>query len=365
MRNEQYKIDKTTLSVNDYKKNNLPELKVTHSFLYSSDKFALESAIENVQDAFDHFYDNIKNGKRGKQSGFPKFASKYKPNGNSYITKFSNNNIELLIIDNLPYIKLPKVGKIRFVLPFKQAIDTILPKHTRITSATIHQSNGKYTVSLQLERIVDKPTELTEVNKTDIWAMDMGLKDFCIYGNYEFTKKVKNHRFIKIHEKRLRRLQKSLSRKKLRSKNWMKAKIKVAKEQLKIKNQRRDFHHKLSRKIVNQCNVFICEDLNIKGMVKNHKLSKSISSVSWGQFLNFVKYKLERKGGIFIKVNRFYASSKLCNKCGYKKEDLTLKDRYWTCPICGTYHDRDENAKFNLLDEGIRILTNDYDIEVL
>ena len=360
-RETQYKKDKSTLTVADYKKNHLPKLKKAKPFLSLSDKFALESAIEHVDDAYQHFFNNLKNGRK---AGFPKFASKYKPNGNSYTTKFTNNNIELMIVDSFPYIKIPKIGKVRFVMPAKQTINSILPNHTRITSATIRRFNGEWTISLQLERIVDKPEALVKVKKTDVWASDMGLKDFAIYGNCGFTDKVQNPRFIKLHEKRLRRLQKSLSRKKLRSKNWVKAKAKVAKEQRKIKNQRLDFHHKLSRKIVDNCNVFICEDLNIQGMVKNHKLAKSIVSVGWGQFLDFVKYKLERKGGLFIKVNRFYASSKLCNKCGYKKEDLTLKDRQWVCPECGTLHDRDENAKFNLIDEGIRILETEYGIKV-
>jgi putative transposase len=364
-RNALYQSSKKTLSVADYKKNHLPKLKASKPFLMLSDKFALEDAIERVDDAYNHFYNNIKNGKTGKQAGFPKFASKYKPNGNSYTTKFTNNNIELKMVNNLPYVKLPKIGLVRIVMPVKQTINSILPDNTRITSATIRRFNGEWTISLQLERIVNKPEELIEVKATDVWASDMGIKDFAIYGNKDFTNKEDNPRFIKLHEKRLRRLQKSLSRKKLRSKNWIKAKSKVSKEQRKIKNQRLDFHHKLSHKIVDSCNVFICEDLNIQGMVKNHKLAKQIVSVGWGQFLNFVQYKLERKGGLFIKVNRFYASSKLCNKCGYKKEDLTLKDRHWVCPNCGTNHDRDENSKFNLIDEGIRILETEYGIKVV
>ena len=99
-------------------------------------------------------------------------------------------------------------------------------------------------------------------------------------------------------------------------------------------------------------------------MVKNHKLAKEISSVGWGQFLTFIEYKLKRKDGIFIKVNKFFASSKLCSCCGYKNTELTLKDRTWTCPDCNTKHDRDINAKNNLLKEGIRILTNDYKVIV-
>ena len=364
-RNNVYLTTKSILSVAEYKKDYLPKLKSEHQFLKLSDKFALEAAIENVQKAFEHFYDNIKSGKKGKESGFPKFVSKYKPNGNAYATKFTNNNIELMEVNSLPYIKLPKVGLVRFVMPLGQTIHSILANNTRITSASIHRFNGQYTVSLQLERIVDKPTELIEVNKTDIFACDMGIRNFGIYGNYDFTKEVSNPRFIKIHEKRLRRLQQSLSRKKLRSKNWYKAKLKIAKEQRKIKNQRKDFHHKLSRTIVNNCKVFICEDLNIKGMLKNRKLAKQITSVGWGQFLNYVKYKIEREGGLFIKVDRYFASSKLCHKCGYKKEDLELTDRRWICPKCGTTHDRDENAKFNLLNKGINLLATDYDVKII
>jgi putative transposase len=100
-------------------------------------------------------------------------------------------------------------------------------------------------------------------------------------------------------------------------------------------------------------------------MVSNHKLAKEISSCGWGMFLNYVKYKLEKKGGLFIKVDKFYASSKLCSKCGYKHDKLTLKVRDWICPSCGMHHNRDENAKFNLLNEGIRLLVNDFNVKVV
>ena len=108
-----------------------------------------------------------------------------------------------MMIDNIPYIKIPKVGKVRFVLPVKQTINSILPSNTRITSATTRRFNGEYTISLQLERIVDRPEQLVEIKKTDVLASDMGLKDFAIYGNYDFTEKTTNPRFIKLHEKRL------------------------------------------------------------------------------------------------------------------------------------------------------------------
>lgn len=359
-RKEIYNTEKRTLSVSEYKKEYLPNLKENYPFLKKSDKFALETAMLHINTSFENFFRNLK---QGKKVGYPKFVSKFKPNGNSYTTQFTNNNIELLEIEGLPYIKLPKVGKIRFVMPWKQTLDSLIPKGARILSACIKHKGNSYTVSLQLETVIDKIHPLQTINRNRIYAIDMGIKDFGIYGNEEFTEKVKNPRFIKKNEKKLKRFQQALSRKvynskkHIGSKNYRKARLKVAALHNRIKNQRKDFHHKLSRQLVNACDAFICEDLNIKGMVKNHKLAKEISSCGWGQFLTYVKYKLEHKGGIFLKVDRFYASSKLCNICHYKYKDLTLKMRTWQCPVCQTIHDRDENAKKNLLTEGICLLT--------
>lgn len=359
-RKEVYNTEKRTLTVSEYKKADLPKLKTSYPFLKNSDKFALEAGIEHIDTAYKNFFENLK---KGKKAGFPKFVSRFKPNGNSYTTKFTNNNIEFLEIDGLPYIKLPKVGKVRFIMPWKLTLETLMPKETKILSACIKYQRKSYTVSLQLETVIDKIHPIEKVSLNRIYAIDMGIKDFGIYGNQKFTKKIKNPRFIKTNEKKLRRLQQSLSRKQYNSvkhsgsKNYRKTKLKIANLHNRIKNQRKDFHHKLSRQLVNECDVFVCEDLNIKGLIKNHKLAKEISSCGWGQFLTFVKYKLEQKGGIFLKVDRFYASSKLCHVCHYKYKELTLKIRNWECPICHTKHDRDENAKTNLLTEGLRLLT--------
>lgn len=203
---------------------------------------------------------------------------------------------------------------------------------------------------------------ITNISKDQIFACDVGISRFCTYGDWNSTKYVENPRWIKTHAKRLRRFQKSLSRKQYDkdthtgSKNYFKAKEKVAKEHRKIKNQRKDFHHKLSKKIAAECDAFVCETLNIQGMVKNHRLAKEISSCGWGQFLNFVKYKMERKGGTFLKVDRFFPSSQLCSFCGYQNRELELHDRQWVCSICGAVHDRDKNAKQNMLLEGYRLL---------
>ena len=357
-----YNETKKTLTVSLYKKEYLPKLKKENEWLLESDKFALESTIEHVDNAYNNFFENIKKGKKSKSLGFPRFVSKYKPNGNKYTTKSTNNNIDFIEKEKLSYVKLPKLGLIRIVIPKSKIFNELKPNGTRILSACISKEGNNYYVSLQMEVVIDKVSPLKYFDSSKIYACDMGIKHFIIFGNEDFTKFIDNPRWIKIHQKRVRRLQKSLSRKQYNntthtsSKNYYKAKEKLAKEHRKIRNQRHDFHHKLSRQIVNECNVFICEDLNIKGMVKNKHLSKEISSCGWGTFLNFVKYKLEHKGGIFIKVDRFFSSSKLCHKCGYKNKDLTLKDRVWTCPICKETHDRDENAKFNLLKEGKRLL---------
>ena len=191
--------------------------------------------------------------------------------------------------------------------------------------------------------------------------MDLGLRRFGTFGNDEETEIVENPRWIKKHEKRLRRLQKALSRKQYDqkahkgSRNWEKARLKVAKEQHKVKNQRKDFHHKKSREIADRCTFFFCEDLNIKGMMKDHRRAKSIASVGWYQFLTFVEYKLKRKGGMLLKVDRWYPSSQLCSCCGHKEPRVKdNKVEFWTCMKCGAVHDRDINAKNNVLHEGIR-----------
>ena len=317
---DQYAKDRTTLSASDYKKTYLKALKKEKPYLCDVDKFALESAIDNVDAAYKNFFEGNAN--------FPKFASRYKHNGNSYTTKYTNNNIEVRETEGMPYVKLPKIGLVRFVMPKGRTMQDLFLPGTRITSATVTEEGDNYTISLSLEAVIDRTTPVAMFQSSRIIAMDMGIRKFCDYGTGNGDHiTVENPRWIDKHEKRLRRFQKALSRKQYDekthtgSRNWEKAKRRVAKEQRKIANQRRDFHHKLSRKIAESCDVFICEDLNIRGMLKNRRLTKQISSAGWGQFLTFVKYKIEARGGIFLKVGRFFSSSKLC-RCGYKHTQL-------------------------------------------
>ena len=357
-----YQKKKETLSVADYKKH-LPELKEENPFLYQSDKFALESAIEHVDSAYQNFF--------SRRSGFPKKASRFKPNGNRYTTRPTNNNLSLVLDkDRLPYIKLPKVGKIRIILPAGKTFPDLCPSGTSIKKATISRHGGRYEVSLGMETVIDRIHPVEEVPVSEILSADMGLKDFAVLGDNESFLKIRNPRWIRIHERRLRRFQKALSRKQYDrkthtgSKNWYKAKDRVTKEQRKTADQRKDFQYKLSRCIADSCKVFVCEDLNIKGMMKNRHLSKAVASVGWYGFFQKVKYKLERTGGRFLQVSRWFPSSQTCSCCGYKNTEVrNLTVREWTCPECGSYHDRDGNAQQMILNEGIRLL-GEMDVKV-
>jgi len=157
-------------------------------------------------------------------------------------------------------------------------------------------------------------------------------------------------------ERRLKKLQRKQSRKVKGSKKYRKLQRKIAKLHEKVVNQRNDFLHELSKKIIGDNQVVIVEDLNVKGLLKNGNLSKHIADASWGRFNSFLEYKTKLYGRELVKVNSFYLSSKLCSVCGYKNESLKLSDRKWICPNCRTEHDRDYNATLNLLKEGLKLL---------
>ena len=358
-REEYYKETKKALTVSQYKKEYLPALKKEKEYLKDTDKFVYENACRNVDDAYNRFFKGL--------SGFPKYASRTKSNGNSFTTNFTNNNIELKMIGGTTYVKLPKIGNVRFILPKGKKLNDIQPHGVSIKAATVNKEpDGSYSIALRMESVIDKPVFSTVINARDIISVDLGLKEFGVFGNLEESIPVPNPRWIKIHAKRLRRFQQSLSRKQYDhkthtgSKNWEKARAKVAKEQRKIADQRRDFHHKLSRAITDNCVAFVCEDLAVKNMMKNRHLSKSIASVGWYQFLKMVQYKMECAGKYFRKISRWYPSSQTCGCCGYKNTDVKdLSVRKWKCPKCGTWHDRDVNAQQNIYKIGAKMLQDE------
>jgi putative transposase len=183
----------------------------------------------------------------------------------------------------------------------------------------------------------------------------LGLKDFAIVHDGEEVTKYSNPKHLKRHQKNLKRKQQKLARKTKGSKTRQKFKKLVAKAHEKVSNTRQDFLHKLSRKLVDESQAIVVENLNVKGMVRNRKLSKAIADVGWGMFVNFLAYKLERKEGKLVEIDRFFPSSKKCSCCGYVMDELPLNIREWNCPSCGTHHDRDSNAALNIRAEGIRI----------
>ena len=171
--------------------------------------------------------------------------------------------------------------------------------------------------------------------------------------------KYENPKFLAKHERNLKRKQKKLSKKQKGSNSRNKSKKLVARVHEQVSNSRSDFLHKLSRKLVNENQVVVVENLHVKGMVRNHNLAKAISDVGWGMFVNFLFYKLEKKGGKLVEIDRWFPSSKLCSNCYHQVDEMPLHIREWTCTNCGTQHDRDGNAATNIRSEGIRLLQVD------
>lgn len=272
--------------------------------------------------------------------GFPKFKSK-KHSKKSYRTAVS-------IKVNGRYFRVAKVGWVRMAekLRFKGKIVNVTISQTR---------TGKYFASFIVETEVKKKEPVKQTI-----GLDLGINHFCTTSAGE---KVDNMKYYRSYEKRLAVEQRKLSRRYRLAKeqkrdldeckNYQKQRLKVAKIHERIANQRNDFLHKLSSRLTDENQVICVEDLNVKGMVRNRKLSKSIADVSWNEFIRQLEYKSKWKGRTLVKVDRFYPSSQICSSCGHNDGKKGLSIREWTCSACGTTHDRDINASINIRTEGL------------
>ena len=322
---------------------NLVPLKEEYDFLKDVSATALQQSVRDLDYALNNFFKN-KN-----HFGFPRFKSKHNLK-QSYRTTCDKRYV--YIIDN-KHIKLPKLGRVR-----TKRFD--MPDVYKIFNITVERTNtGKYYASICIE------TEVQPLPKTRKQVgFDLGLKDLLIgsdgtrYKRPKFAYANKNklaeeqHKLSKMRTK-LERANANLDE----CKNYQKQKHKVAKLHEHIANCAKDFNHKLSRELVEEYDFIAMEDLNVSGLLKNHKLAYSISDVRWSQLLSFIQYKCLWYGKEFKQVDRFYASSKICSECGTYHKDIvnSLSVREWTCPDCGTHHDRDANAARNILIQALSV----------
>lgn len=321
--------------------NQLPKLKKEYVWLKEVDSTALQSSVRFLSDGFTRFFK--------KQNEAPRFKRKDE-DVQSYKTVIQGKaqNANLTIQGNK--IKLPKLGWVKFAK--SRSVNG------RILSVTVRKNAaGKFFISVVCEEMIS-----TKPKTNNTVGIDLGITDFAILSTGE---KIDNHRFTKRMEQKLKREQRKLSRRALLAKknniklidakNYQKQKIKVARLHEKVKNQRQDFLHKLSTDLVKNHDVIVIEDLNTKGMLKNRKLSKAISDVSWSEFIAMITYKAEWYGKIIIKIDKWFPSSQICSNCGHRDGPKPLHIRTWTCNNCDSVHDRDVNAAINIENEGLRI----------
>ena len=324
----------------------LKELEKGHKYLKEVDSCALRCSIFDLEDGFNNFF--------AKRNGYPNFKSKF--NRQSYRTncirsnykgkEYSNIEVDLLT----RFIKLPKLGKVK-IKGFRDK-DKIKGK---IVNATIsRETTNKYYVSV----LVEEDILIEKVTPTTIVGIDLGIKDLVVtsdgikYGNLKVLMK---------YEKRLKRLQKKLSRQVKGSKNYLKTKEKIAIIHAKIKNYRKHYLNDTANEIVDEHDIIVTESLLVKDMFKNKKkvFNKSLSDASLSKLCSLIEWKSKIKGKIYYKINTYYPSSQICSTCGYKNEKLKdLSIREYDCPKCGSYNDRDINASLNILLEGLKLHYN-------
>lgn len=306
--------------------NRLPALKAEHEWLKECDSQVLQSSLRHLASAYQNFFD-----KRGK---YPRFKSKHGRQSIQYPqrVKIDTNRI-----------RLPKVGLVKCVV-HRDIIGAIK------TVTVSKNACGHYYAAVLTEDGRKLPPVSTDGKAVGI---DVGLTHLAVTSD---GNTFANPRHIRKHERNLKRKQQKLSRAKKGSNSRNKARLKVARVHERISNARRDYLHNVSRRLVNENQVIAVEDLNVKGLTKNHNLAKAISDAGWGELCRQLEYKAAWDGKAFIKVGRWFPSSKACSDCGFIQDKMPLDVRAWKCGNCGSQHDRDVNAATNIKQEALRIL---------
>ena len=331
---DHYLLNKKTLAYNTCAGNLVKMKREGFEWLKEVNSQALQSSLEHLETAYSNFFK--------KRSSFPKFKSK-KNNYNSF---------------SVPqHISLKKNDKIQ-IPKFKEGIRFIKHREIKgkICSATVSRTpTGKYYISILTEQ---EPTKhFPKTNKSI--GIDLGIKDFAITSEGQ---RYTNPKFLYKFQRKLKQAQQHLSIKQKGSKQRERARLKVARIHEKITNSRNDMQHKVSMSLIRKYDMIALEDLNVKGMVKNHCLAKAISDAAWSSFVTKLTYKAQWYGKQVIKIDRFFPSSKTCSDCGHINQGLTLDVRNWTC-VCGSQHDRDVNASKNILKRALVVQssgTDDY-----
>ena len=333
----EYKINNKSVSFGEQGKK-LVQLKSEFEWLKDAHSKVLQQSIIDLNKAYNSFF---KNG-----SGFPKFKSKH---NNKLSCRFPSDAISNIKGNRINIIK--KLSNIHYKCSRRDEI--LLNKYQKsIKSATLTKTkSGKYYLSILIESNINKQLPLTN----NIIGIDLGIKDFVITSEGETFDNIKIKR---NNKKKISKLHKQLSRKKKGSNNKNKCRIKLAKYYEKLNNIKENYLHKISNQLLNENQVIVMEDLSVSNMVKNHKLASSLQELSLYRFKEILRYKSEWYGRDLVEIDKWFPSSKLCNKCNYKNNELTLKDRTWICPECGESHDRDINAAINIRNEGIKMLNN-------